>query len=289
MILTDTAPVIAMGSGRIIPGISARSKPFLEELSGETEQNSSRKTDQITQGEKTMVHLLPPEQEHLHLPLTELLRLDEQIEAAVVAMRPLNQAHVQQLVGSDMAHWPEILVVRCDAGYLVVDGNHRWQAAQIKQVETIQAHVQSFPDEQAVIDAAFRSNLIHGLQASPSTRGAYACWLHTTFPTLSQEKLARLTGLTQGAVSKALAKQVARLQEAGTPDASQASGKQAVRRFLAGALRFLSEVEPLSDEELLALLPSEDRAKMGRLARLLGPAPVGAGSLRLRQFLPPHD
>ncbi len=59
-----------------------------------------------------MVHLLPPEQEHLHLPLTELLRLDEQIPAAGVAMRPLNQAHVQQLAASEMAHWPEILVVQ---------------------------------------------------------------------------------------------------------------------------------------------------------------------------------
>ncbi len=236
-----------------------------------------------------MVHLLPPEQEHLHLPLTELLRLDEQIPAAVVAMRPLNQAHVQQLAASEMAQWPEILVVRCDAGYLVVDGNHRWQAAQIKQAATIQAHCQSFPDERAVIDAAFRSNLIHGLQASPSTRGAYACWLHTTFPTLSQEKIARLTGLTQGAVSKALAKQAARLQESDARDPSQASEKQAVRRFLTVALRFLSDVEQLSDEELLHLLALEDRAKLGRLARLLGPAPIGAGSLRLRQFLPPHD
>ena len=236
-----------------------------------------------------MVSLLPPEQESLSLPLTVLLRLNAEIPAGAVAMRPLNQAHVQQLAESDMAQWPEIVVVRCAEGYIVVDGNHRWRAAQLKQAETIQARCQSFPDERAVIDAAFRANLVHGLQASPSTRGAYACWLHATFPALSQEQIARLTCLTQGAVSKALAKEAARRQEASVPEASHALASQAIRRFLTHALRFLDDVEQMSDEELVQMLPAEDRVRLGRLARLLGPVPGRPETLRLRQFFPPRD
>ena len=237
-----------------------------------------------------MVSLLPPEQEHLSLTLTVLLRLDEQIPAGAVAMRPLNQVHVQQLAESAMAQWPEIVVVRCSEGYIVIDGNHRWRAAQLKRAETIQAHCQSFPDERAVIDRAFRANMTHGLQASPSIRGSYACWLHATFPALSQEQIARLTCLTQGAVSKALAKEAVKLQEASVPEAShEQQARQAMRRFLTHAQRFLDDVEQMSDEELAQVLTAEDRAKLGRLTRLLGPVPAGPGTLRLRQFFLPHD
>ncbi len=235
-----------------------------------------------------MVQLLPAEHEHLSLPLSSLLRLDTQIPAGAVAIRPLNAAHVQQLAASEMSRWPAILVVRCEKGYIVIDGNHRWKAAQRKQATTIQARCQSFADEREVIDAAFRANLGHGLQASPSTRGAYACWLHATFPTLSQEKIAVLACLTQGAVSKALAKQAARQQADREPDGALLA-KRATRRFLHAAQQFVQEVAQISDEELRQLLSAEDRATLSRLVRLLGPTMPGDGMLRLRQFLPPRS
>jgi predicted transcriptional regulator len=237
-----------------------------------------------------MVRLLPTDEPSLLLPLSDLVPLQPHIPGGAVAMRPLDPSHVQQLVVSQMDDWPPILVTHTDVGYLVIDGYHRWQAARLKHAPTIKACCQPCADERAVINAAFRANLAHGLKATTSIRGDYAFWLHTTFPALHQDQIAQLTGLTQGAVSKALAKRKRAVQphEAERSASQRSSPHRATRRFLREALRFLSETEALPDEELFHLLTPTDRARLMRLATLLGqPSPTTAGQMP-RPVTPPR-
>ncbi len=225
-----------------------------------------------------MPQLLQYDEENLQLSLTDLLSLkDAQISGGAFATRPLNLAHVQQLKESDQAIWPAIQVTRCDAGFIVIDGNHRWEAALLKQAEFIQASCKSYADERAVIDAAFRANLTHGLKASITTRGDYAYWLHITFPSFPQEKIAERAGLTQGAVSKAIARRERALQQVQEspidPREQRRMARRAVVRLTKESERFFSEIAAFADDELAALLAESlkepERTTLARLGQLL--------------------
>jgi ParB-like chromosome segregation protein Spo0J len=224
-----------------------------------------------------MPQLLPYDEENLQLSLTDLLSLkDAQIPGGAFAMRPLDQAHVQQLAESDQATWPTIQVTRCDAGFIVIDGNHRWAAARLKQAELILASCKTYTDERAVIDTAFRANLTHGLKANMTTRGDYAYWLHVTFPSFPQEKIAERAGLTQGAVSKAIAKRERALQQAQEPvdpREQRRMARRAVVRLTKESERFFNEMAAFPDDELPALLAESlkepGRTALARLGQLL--------------------
>ena len=227
-----------------------------------------------------MIQLLQCDEDHIHLSLEELLTLkDAQIPGGSLAMRPLDQEHVQQLVQSDQATWPDILVTRADQGYIIIDGHHRREAAHIKQAERINATCKSYSDLRAVVDAAFRSNLTHGLKASLVTRGDYAYWLHVSFPAFPQEMIAERVGLTQGAVSKAISRRVRALQQREGQDEDldpRVQRKMALRsfqRFTKEATHFFGNSVVFSDDELATLLRSNlnepERIELARIGRLL--------------------
>ena len=219
--------------------------------------------------------------EEQYISLADLLNLkDAQIPGAALAMRPLKASQIQQLTCSNMDRWPAIIVTRIDsaAGYIVVDGYHRWEAARLQNAQLIKAVVCTFPDINAILDAAFQANMTHGLTADLTTRGDYAFWLHRTFPTFPQEKIALRSGLTQGAVSKAIAKRERALQAEEqpemyiSPEMRRKIAKRATKRFTRDALRFASEVMLVDDEELARLLANdlkpEEQAQLARLSRL---------------------
>ncbi len=246
-----------------------------------------------------MVTFLPDQQPHLLLrPEGELLSLKEaQVPSGAFAMRPLNQANIRQLAESDPQRWPAILVTRCTAGYIVLDGYHRWEAAKRMHLDQITAVCRAYTSGHEVIEVAFRANLLHGLQANVQTKGDYAYWLHVTFEDLSQTEIATRAMMTQGAVSKAIAlrdQQTKRLLHQGE-DTDQEEQQQAVirscQRLTKDITRFLKGVEGLDDATILHRLhtvvtTSEDKAKLARLVRLLSSEGAGetSGQRRLRQF-----
>jgi predicted transcriptional regulator len=64
-----------------------------------------------------------------------------------------------------------------------------------------------------VIEATFRANLKHGLQASQETKSDYCYWLHITYPTLTQQQIAARVGVTQSTVSRAIVQRKKQLEE----------------------------------------------------------------------------
>jgi predicted transcriptional regulator len=168
-------------------------------------------------GETSMpaLQLLQEDQEKLVLPLADLHSLKEVVKGAgAFAMREIDFNHVETLSCTDPQLWPPICVTKTNGGYVYYDGQHRMQAAKLLKAETIQATCKTFPDVNALVEAAFRANLRHGLPASKETRADYCYWLSITFSNLSQRQIAARVGVTQSAVSQAIERRKKLLEEA---------------------------------------------------------------------------
>jgi ParB-like nuclease family protein len=122
------------------------------------------------------------------------------------AMRGVSQKQVERLMFSDPNEWPPIVVVLTDRGWAIVDGYHRRDAMKYKGLKEIKAECREFESEVAVIQAAYRANRKHGLPIPAESRSAYACYLHTVFPEMTQEELGHEAGISQPAVSIALSR-----------------------------------------------------------------------------------
>ncbi len=228
-----------------------------------------------------MVHFVQEDEENLLLSPRDFISLrDAGVAGGAFAMRELDQNHVETLVHSDATTWPPVQVTLATCGYIIIDGYHRWTAAQLKRLKAIRASSKTYHSEQEVVEAAFRANLQHGLKASAQTRGDYAYWLHLSYPTMGQIEIARRVGISQAMVSKAIAKREAEARcaeavEEMTPEAQSRRIKKSCRRFMQVAVQFLNEVEALSDQELVELFKavmrkSEDREQLVRIGQVLG-------------------
>lgn len=193
-------------------------------------------------------------------------------------MRNLDQENLERLYCSDPESWPPILVTRCASGYLVIDGYHRWEVAKRKQLYTLKATCRAYHNENEIIEAAFRANLFHGMRASLETKGDYAYWLHLTYPEMQQNDIARRVGITQGAVSKAIARRnnevgnIMRPGEIIEKEKQKKLIKKSCRHFTRVATRFLDDVQQLDDVELEEIFNSimtrEELIKLARISRL---------------------
>lgn len=142
-----------------------------------------------------------------------LIDLEEAgFEDAVLAMRDRDSEHVERLVETPMSSLPPIETVKVQVSgsvyYAVIDGYHRWDACNTREDTRVFVIARSYPDENAVIDAAFQANLKHGLTASKGTRSEYAVWLYLTDTQhrLSVRDIARKVGLNASTVSRAIKK-----------------------------------------------------------------------------------
>ncbi len=220
-----------------------------------------------------MRQLIPAEQKTLLLSPAEILSLKEaEIPGGAFAMRELDREHLETLKGSDPREWPHILVTLCSGGYILIDGYHRFAVAKSHGWQ-LKATCLAFENEHQIIEAAFRANLKHGLKASLQTRGDYAYWLFLTYPDLSQGEIAERCGLTQGTVSRAIAKREEEAKQAEQESDPQERLRQNCKRFTKVAIRFLGEVEAMSDEEVSDILASVvgrpgDKMKLQRIAKL---------------------
>lgn len=220
----------------------------------------------------------------IKLAVRDLISLkDAQLPGSELAMRPLDEVHVQRLVESSVERWPAVTVAPVKAGgtriiYLLIDGYHRREAATRKQEPVLLAVVQRYHTVQDIVDAAFRANLTHGKLASEQTRGDYAYWLHSTYNEMSQEEIARRTGISQAAVSKAIAKREKLLRDAalealGEGVKEQVEAERTCKQLTRQVLRFVKEVKAIKDEDLLRFLQASikprDAQQLARIGQLL--------------------
>ena len=98
--------------------------------------------------------------------------------------------------------WPPLKVVVQGGGFLLVDGFHRFAAAQNLGLETINAEVLPLPEEGDLFGLAFALNAVHGRPLTLSDRRAFAARLLKTHPDWSEREIARRAGLVQPTVSK---------------------------------------------------------------------------------------
>jgi predicted transcriptional regulator len=230
--------------------------------------------------------LLQEEPKTAKLPVRDLISLkDAGIPGAELAVRDLDEVRVQRLVASDFARWPAIRVTATTMGYLLIDGYHRQEAAIRKNEPLIVAVIQRYETVQDVIEAAFRANLTHGKPTSEQTRGDYAYWLHCTYKErISQEEIATRTGISQAAVSKAIAKREklirdAMLEAMGQGVKEQFETERMCKQFSRQAIRFVAGIETMREEDLLHALQlsvkQQDREKLARVGQLLVEASRG--------------
>lgn len=112
-----------------------------------------------------------------------------------------DEQHLKLLLASDPATWPPLLVTPSETGeYLIIDGFHRYAAAQrlgMKELPCSMLYGAGY-------DAAFAANLKHGLPLSIDDRKAYARWVHEHYPDLSYREIGRRCSLNDKTVKAAL-------------------------------------------------------------------------------------
>jgi ParB-like chromosome segregation protein Spo0J len=167
------------------------------------------------------------DQQNITLSIKDLLSLKDVVKGAgAFAMREIDPGNLESLTCSDPGTWPPISVTKSSAGYIYYDGQHRIEAAKALKLETIQASCKTFTHINDLIEAAFRANLKHGLQASQETRSDYCYWLSITYPELTQRQIAIRVGVTQSTVSRAIEQRKKRLQEVKQQEIKQQQEKQ---------------------------------------------------------------
>lgn len=223
----------------------------------------------------TNVVLLQEERRSIKVHISDLILLTD-IPGAEIAVRPINEAHVQSLVKSDISTWPAIKLAPANVGLLLFDGYQRLEAAIRKGESILDAVIHSYATMTDVIDAAFRADFTHGWKASEQRLGDYAFWLHRTFEKMSQEEIALRAAMSQPGVSKAIAKRLEEIREAellAQGIEKPIDVERVCKQFSRRVVRFVGEVETFSDEDLLkniqASVKEKDQGKLARMGRLL--------------------
>lgn len=98
--------------------------------------------------------------------------------------------------------WPPLKVVAQGKSFIIVDGFHRFAAAQNLGLETINAEVLPLPEDGDLFGLAFALNAIHGRPLTLSDRRSFAARLLKAHPDWSEREIARRAGLVQPTVGK---------------------------------------------------------------------------------------
>jgi hypothetical protein len=98
--------------------------------------------------------------------------------------------------------WPPLKVVPRGDQYVLVDGFHRFAAAQNLGLETVPVEILGSPDDDDLHGLAFALNAIHGRPLTLSDRRAFAGRLLQAHPDWSEREIARRAGLVQPTIAK---------------------------------------------------------------------------------------
>lgn len=122
--------------------------------------------------------------------------------------------HVDALVNSNPSEWPPVLVKPLpDGNYCMIDGFHRYKAAEVLGEINIKAEI----DDVADVLTAYEANLKHGMPLTTAERKDYALLLHQRNPQLSYREIGRRAGLHGETVKAVIEPPVAEnRQEAGS-------------------------------------------------------------------------
>ena len=98
--------------------------------------------------------------------------------------------------------WPPVKVIERDGGFLLVDGFHRFAAAQNLGLETIAVEVLDQPEDDDLFGLAFDLNAKHGRALTLSDKRAFAVRLLKAHPELSEREIGRRAYLAQPTIAK---------------------------------------------------------------------------------------
>jgi ParB-like chromosome segregation protein Spo0J len=159
----------------------------------------------------TMAKLLTEAFENQTISLDKLISLrDAKIagQEADLAQRKTKPTRVEELSLSIPEAWDPILITATEAGYVVIDGYHRWEAMKKLKIKEIRATCKPFDSEADIIEAVFEANVTHGSPLDSLSRSNYAYILYKHHPKMKQEDIAKRCHITQAAVSKAINRQL---------------------------------------------------------------------------------
>lgn len=107
----------------------------------------------------------------------------------------LDTAHVQAL--QDVADsWPPLVVTPQGARYVLIDGFHRYAAAQNLGLDTVPVQAMTAPEDGDLLALAFALNAVHGRPLSLADRRAFAERFLGQHPHVSNMEVSRRAGLS---------------------------------------------------------------------------------------------
>lgn len=112
----------------------------------------------------------------------------------------LDEAHVRVLEEAP-ASWPPLAVVRQGEQFILVDGFHRFAAAQNLGLTTVPVRIVPVPDDGDLHALAFALNAVHGRPLTLPDRRAFAERLLRQHAELANMEIARRAGLSPTTVA----------------------------------------------------------------------------------------
>ena len=113
----------------------------------------------------------------------------------------LDDDHVRTLEGAAES-WPPLVVVVHEGRTVLVDGFHRYAAAQNLALESVAVRVLQLPSGGDLRGLAFQLNAVHGRPLTLQDRRAEAARLLLARPETSDREIGRQCGLSQPTVAK---------------------------------------------------------------------------------------
>jgi hypothetical protein len=132
-----------------------------------------------------------------HLPLNDIVAAPE-LQPRVSG---IDLQHVRKLEPVH-SHWPPLKIVNRNGRYLLVDGFHRYAAAQKLGLEQVSVTVLEVSETEDLHALAFALNASHGSPLKLSDRRAFAGRLLRSHPDRSDREIGRQSGLVQPTVAK---------------------------------------------------------------------------------------
>lgn len=166
-------------------------------------------------------------------------------------------------------HWPPVAVVATGGRYVLVDGFHRYAAAQNLGLASVPVTVQDMPADGDLHALAFALNALHGRPLTLSDRRAFAARILRAHPELSDREIGRRSGLTQPPIAK-LREELESREEIAPVEHRVGGDGQTYRVSPTSPKRVAGELPESESEPLLGhLLTPKERRIQKRIAAYL--------------------
>lgn len=180
----------------------------------------------------------------------------------------LDAAHVQELEGVSK-NWPPLAVVAQGENYVLVDGFHRYAAAQNLGLDQVPVRVLDYPEDGDLHALAFALNAIHGRPLTLTDRRTYAVRLLRQHPEWSDREIGRRCGLTQPPVAK-LREELEQAEEIAPTDTRVGRDGQVYKIRIQPTKRLLGNLpEPPGQGLMETLFTPQERREQRRIAQYL--------------------